>query len=108
MHNKEFISKTIQGGNKSKHESRKGLVNHQHVCKTLESLWLLPRILTIRTIDELGFASYLHSSNRCSTRLGFRLGQSLLIQVSPFFSLLNLLLVRLDLGLQLINESLPH
>merc|ERR1719216_375186 len=70
---------------------------------------------------------YLHHSNRCSTSLSLGLGQSLLIEVSPLFSirqlsmgitelgqvkgsnflsLLNLLLVRLDLGLQLVNESL--
>merc|ERR1712083_834580 len=68
---------------------------------------------------------FLQSSNRCSTSLS--LSQSLLIEISPFFSIcqlsmsiaelgkvkgsdlfgfLNLLLVRLDLGLQLINESL--
>merc|ERR1719297_311866 len=93
---------------------------------TLESL-LHPRMLTIMTIDEHGFASYLHHSNRCTTSLSLGLGQSLLIKVSPLFSirqlsvgitelgqvkgsnflsLLNLLLVRLDLGLQLVNQSL--
>merc|ERR1719340_248786 len=93
---------------------------------TLESL-LHPRMLTIMTIDEHGFASYLHHSNRCTTSLSLGLGQSLLIKVSPLFSirqlsmgitelgqvkgsnflsLLNLLLIRLDLGLQLVNQSL--
>merc|ERR1719511_103544 len=93
---------------------------------TLESL-LHPRMLTIMTIDEHGFASYLHHSNRCTTSLSLGLGQSLLIEISPLLSisqlsmsiaelgkvegsnllsLLNLLLVRLDLGLQLVNESL--
>merc|ERR1711983_449991 len=70
---------------------------------------------------------FLQSSNRCSTSLSLGLSQSLLIEISPFFSIcqlsmsiaelgkvkgsdlfsfLNLLLVRLDLGLQLINENL--
>merc|ERR1712209_362870 len=70
---------------------------------------------------------FLQSSNRCSTSLSLGLSQSLLIEISPLLSisqlsmsiaelgkvegsnllsLFNLLLVRLDLGLQLVNKSL--
>merc|ERR1719340_514522 len=50
------------------------------------------------TIDEHGFASYLHHSNRCTTSLSLGLGQSLLIKVSPLFSIRQLSMGITELG----------